>query len=279
MAHYWISDSGSINVTVVKKMSLVLGSRFNFHYLLPYTSPEQWYLWKQAGGIPSWDFQPFFSPSANITHWLCFMALKKLSTVSPMNIQYCWIWAGQEECKPGIQVKGSIECKSLLSGERVCHQPLGSMQRVGQLSYNKEGCLFRSSGLCNVLCWSMMSSIMAQRSRKTFGTEGFSKKGFLIEQSTRPARIENLICLDHSILYYKLLIYIINYWHPSPSLSCGHLHTMVLGVELSYTESKPTTKLHLHWGSVTNRNGPLAWASQLKEVQFLSHLYMQMISQ
>lgn len=41
MAHYWVSDSGSINATVVKKMSPVLGSRFNFHYILLYTSPEQ----------------------------------------------------------------------------------------------------------------------------------------------------------------------------------------------------------------------------------------------
>lgn len=128
-------------------------------------------------------------------------------------------------------------------------------KRIIQLSCSKEGCSFWSSGLCNFLCWSVISFVMVQHSWKPFGADVFSKKGFLIEQSRWPARLEGLICFDHSILYYKLLN-----WHPNPNPSCCHQHTMVLGVELNYPERKATTMLHLHWGSVTSGNGPLAWA-------------------
>lgn len=37
-----VSDSGSIDAAVVKKKLLVPWNRFNFNYILPYASPEQW---------------------------------------------------------------------------------------------------------------------------------------------------------------------------------------------------------------------------------------------
>lgn len=109
-------------------------------------------------------------------------------------------------------------------------------KKIIQLSCSKEGCSFWSSGLCNFLCWSVISFVMVQHSWKPFAfcTDVFSTKGFLIEQSRWPARLEGLICFDHSILYYKLLN-----WHPSPNPSCCHLHTMVLGVELNYPRERP----------------------------------------
>lgn len=130
MVYQWVYDSGSLMLLLSRKchfcceVDLIL---IIFYHMLLQNSDihGQW--------DPKLRFSNFLQSIFKYQSPAKFQGMRELSRLTPINSQHCWILSGKEEHKPGSQVEGSIGCKFLLP-EKVSHQPVGSMQRVGQLS-------------------------------------------------------------------------------------------------------------------------------------------------